>query len=126
MQTRPPLQRAVRFSELSPPRQKLVRLCQEIKYGSIRGLQVQDGEPVFDPQPVFLTDVKLDVDRVARPEIDLPDFVLRDEIICLMEHLDELVNTTIECLEVHAGVPRRLIFRLPLAASLKRDVGTSD
>jgi hypothetical protein len=126
MQTRQPLQRAVRFSELSPPRQMLVRLCQAIDYGSLCGLQIREKEPAFASQPTLLADVKLDVDRVARPEIDLPDFVLRDEIICLMEHLDELVNTTIECLEVHAGVPRRLIFRLPLAASLKRDVGTSD
>lgn len=91
----------------------LVRLFQAIDYGSLRGLQIQGRESVFDPQPVFLTDVKLDVDRVARPEIDPSDFVLRDEIVRLMEHLDGLVNTTIECLKVHAGVPRRLIFRLP-------------
>jgi hypothetical protein len=123
MQTRPS---TVRFSELSLPRQTLVRLCQTVDYGSLRGLRIREGEPVFDPQPVCLTDVKLDVDRIARPEKDLSDFVLRDEIVRLLEHLDGLVNTTIECLEVHAGVPRRLIFRLPMAASPKHDAGTSE
>jgi hypothetical protein len=126
MQTQPPRQRVLRFSDLSVPRQMLVRLCQGINYGALQGLQIQEREPAFDPPPIVLTDVKLDVDRIARPEIDLPDFVLRDEIVRLMEHLDGLVNTTVEHLEVHAGVPRRLTFRFPLAAPLKHDDGTID
>jgi hypothetical protein len=120
MQTPSPLQRAVRFSELSPSCQKLVRLCQTINYGSLRGLQIREREPVFDPEPTLLADVKLDGDCVARPELDLDDFVLREEVLRLMDHLDGLVNTTIECLEVHAGIPRRLTVRSPFLQSLRQ------
>ena len=112
MKTLPPSERTVRFCELSLPRQRLVRLFQTINFGELRGLQIREREPAFEPQPVLLADVKLDGGWVPRPELELPDFVLRDEVITLMNHLDRLVNTTIECLEVHAGIPRRARFTL--------------
>jgi hypothetical protein len=106
MKTRPPSQRTVRFCDLSLPQQRLVRLFQAINFGALRGLQIREREPVFEPQPVLLADVKLDGDSVARPELDLADFVLRDEVITLMNYLDQIVNTTLESLEVHAGNPK--------------------
>jgi hypothetical protein len=115
MQTRSPARPALRLSELSVPRQRLIRLCQTINYGSIRGLEVlevKEGLPVFDPPPILLMDIKLDGDNAARPEVELRDFALRDEALQLMDHLDRLVTTRIECLEVHAGNPRRLILRV--------------
>jgi hypothetical protein len=114
MQTCPPLQRAVRFSELSPPRQMLVRLCQEINYGALRGVRILNRDPVFEPPPVLQVDVKLDRDASLRAEINLRDFLLKDEVVRLMDHLDLLVTTTIECLEVHAGTPRRVLFTFTL------------
>ena len=111
MQT--PVQRAARFSDLSPARQKLIRLCQEINYGSLRGLLIREREPVFDPPPVLLVDIKLDCGTLARIETDLRDFVLKSETVQLMDHLDRLVTTTIELLEVRAGIPRRLLLRVP-------------
>jgi hypothetical protein len=111
MQT--PIQRAVRFSDLSPPRKKLVRLCQEVNYGSLHGLLIRESEPVFDPPPALLVDIKLDCGTTARLETDLRDFILKDEAVRLMDHLDRLVTTTIELLEVRAGIPRRLILRVP-------------
>ena len=116
MQTCPPSRRTVRFSELSEPRQTLIRLCQSINFGSLRLLEIREREPVFDPTPVLLVDIKLDGAATARGEMDLHDFVLRDEVVCLMDHLDRLVDSTIECLDVHAGIPRRARFILSPAA----------
>jgi hypothetical protein len=45
-----------RFSQLSAPRQVFVRLCQSINFGEIRGLVVQDSEPLFNPSPAVLID----------------------------------------------------------------------
>jgi hypothetical protein len=114
METQLPAKRALRFSDLSVPRQRLIRLCQEINYGSLRGLLIRDREPVFEPTPVLWVDLKLDGEPVARPETDLPDFVLKEEVVRLMDHLDRLVTTTVECLEVRAGTPRRVLFILSL------------
>ena len=112
MQTHPPIQRAVRFSELSQPRQMLVRLCQAVDYGSLRQLEIKNREPLFEPPPVLAIDMKLDGTRAVRAELELHYFVLRDELRCLMDHFDRLVTTTIEHLEVHAGIPKRVILIL--------------
>jgi hypothetical protein len=103
---------ARRFSQLSAPRQALVRLCQVTNYGRIERLQVRDSEPVRDPPPLVVRDLKLDADQELRPELNLTDFVLKAEVCRLMDHLDELRNGVIERLEVQAGTPRRLMVQV--------------
>lgn len=102
----------VRFVQLSGPRQALVRLCQAVNYGYIQELSVRDSDPVFNPPPLVLLDVKLDSDYGPRPEADLADFELRHEFCRLMIQLDELKHAKIERIEVRAGIPRRVLFRL--------------
>lgn len=99
-----------RFSDLSAARQVLVRLFQSLNFGQIQDLAIRAGEPIFDPATAVLVDVKLDVDEGPRPEADLTDFVLQDEVRRLMARLDGLQNGTIERIEVRAGIPRRVIF----------------
>ena len=106
-----------RFAELSPPRQKLVRMCQTLNFGQIMGIIIQNGEPLFDPAPVVLAETLLDRADERRPEINLADFVLPAEALRLMIRLDEVSNGTIERLEVRSGVPRRLIFESRLIDS---------
>ena len=103
---------AVRFAQLSGPRQTLVPLCQDVNYGFIQELSVRDSDPVFNPPPLVLLDVKLDSDNGPRPEADLADFELRHEFCRLMIQLDELINARIERIEVRAGIPRRVLFRV--------------
>lgn len=102
-----------RFSQLSPPRRALVRLCQAINYGQIHHLEIRDGDPVLSPPPLVLIEVKLD-DEVPRPEVDLPDFELCNEVRQLIGQLQELKTGIIERIEVRAGIPRRIVFRDPL------------
>jgi hypothetical protein len=99
----------VRLSQLSAFRQLLVRLCQATNYGSIHRLEIRDSEPVFNPPPLVLVELKLDAEERARPEVELVDFNLSDEVVRLMDRLDELRNAMIECIEVRAGIPRRVI-----------------
>jgi hypothetical protein len=103
----PPL----RFSELSASRQSLLRLCQSINFGCIQDLEIKDCEPVFDPPPRVLTDVKLDAVGGVRPEIQIADFVLCQEVCRLFELLNDLKNTMIDRVEVRGGIPRRVTFR---------------
>ena len=98
-----------RFSQLSAPRRALVRLFQSVNFGHILGVTIQNGDPVFHPEPTVLLDVKLDVDEGQRPETDLPDFALRDELRRLMARLDQLKNGRIERIEVRSGIPRRVV-----------------
>src|SRR5258706_453381 len=80
--------------------QVLVRLCQSTNYGCVRGLKVKDTDPIFDPLPQVLVDVKLDADEGPRPEVDLTDFVLRDEVCRLMQQLDRVGDGCLDLIEI--------------------------
>jgi hypothetical protein len=103
----------LRFSELSAPRQAFIRECQRMGFGKIVGLVVSDGEPVFGPRTELLFDVKLDSDEAPRPENELSDFVLCAEILRLFSKFDIIRNGNIEHVEIHSGVPRRIVLRAP-------------
>lgn len=111
--------RLVRFSDLSAPRKALVRLCQSMNYGSIEGLEVRDSDPIFSPPPLVLIDIRLDNDEGPRTQVGLSDFVLRDEARRLMERFETLKNATIERVEVRAGIPRRVVFKLRATDALR-------
>ncbi len=113
-----------RYSDLSAPRQRLVRLCESINYGYIHELRVQEREPLFDPPPVVLVDAKLDSDEGPRRELDITDFELPEEVRGLVCRLDEIENGKISRLEVRAGIPRRVLFksRLLRGESISDDI----
>lgn len=99
-----------RFSQLSRPRQSLIRLCQRVNFGSILNLVVADGE-VSPGAPEVVLDLKLDADLPQRPELDLCDFALCVESCRLLAQIDLLKNGVIEKIVVHDGIPRRVVFR---------------
>jgi hypothetical protein len=105
-----------RLSELSGPRQALVRLCQTINHGSIEELRIKDGEPTFTPAPIVLVDVKLDQDDGPRPEVELRDFELCSELRRLMGRIDAIKEGKVARLEIRGGVPRRAIFESTIAS----------
>lgn len=106
--------RLLRFSQLSPPRQKLVRMCQTVNYGQIKVLLLRDGEPIYEPPPVVVIDAKLYRDDGPRPELGLADFGLGDDVRRLMTQLDNANNGIIQRIEVQAGLPRRVLVEASL------------
>ena len=108
-----------RLTQLSAPRQAVVRLFQSVNFGQIIGLAIRNGDPVFHPEPTVLLDVKLDADEGERQEADLADFTLRDEVRRLLAHLDQLQNGTVERIEVRSGVPRRVIIERRLTEAAR-------
>ena len=99
-----------RFSQLSSARQALIRLCQEVNFGEVQKIRVLDGEPVFDPPPILMIDVKLNKTDEPRPELELADFDLHDEVCRLMNRLDRIKEGTATSLQVIAGIPTRMVF----------------
>ena len=103
-----------RFSQLSGPRQALVRLFQSMNFGTVESLDVRSGEPIFNPPPTVLLEVKLDSEPELRPELDVADFELRAEITRLFGQLDDLGNGSVERIDVRHGVPWRMVVDCPL------------
>ena len=112
------MHKQLRFSQLSPQRQALVRLCQSINYGHIQDLTVTDGEPVVHGvRPVVLVDIRLDADPCPRDELSAADFSLCAEVCRLMSLLDQVGNRGISKIEVRAGIPRRILVESQLTGA---------
>lgn len=96
-------------SSLSPARRRLLELMQSINFGRIENMEVRGGEPVFDPAPHVVREIKLGADNKPRPEVTLADFCLKAQVVDLWEKLDQLGSGTIELLEVKHGLPFQIV-----------------
>jgi hypothetical protein len=105
------MKKALRFSQLSPSQKALVRLCQDLNFGSILDVKITNGEVCLDPQADVLVNLQLGLDAAARGESELTDFELCGEVRRLLAEVDELQNGTIEEIVVNSGVPRRVTLR---------------
>jgi hypothetical protein len=98
---------------LSPQRQRLVELLQKINFGRIQWLKFEGGEPVFDPPPRTILEVKFGGESGPRPELSIEDFLLKTQVVELFEHFDRIQSGSIHELEVKHGMP----FRMTLLAA---------
>jgi len=95
-------------SSLSTPQKRLLETMQKMNFGRIENLSIRSGEPVLNPAPRVVKDVKLGAENGARPELQSGDFALKREHIELFDNLRLLGNGTIECIEIKAGLPFRI------------------
>ena len=95
-------------STLSVPRMKFIELLQRLSFGKIEGLVIHEGEPILNPPPRIIRDVKFRGENGPRPESNLDDFVLKAEVVDLFAQFDMLTNGTIRSLEVKYGLPFRM------------------
>jgi hypothetical protein len=95
--------------DLSAPRAGLLELMQSINFGRIEGLAVLNGDPVLDPPPRVIREVKFGSENGPRPELDAADFLLKTQVVELFQHLDQICDGTIEVLEIRHGLPFRML-----------------
>jgi hypothetical protein len=100
-------------SDLSAGRRHLIELFQELNFGRVEGLRVRGGEPVFDPPPRLVREVKFAADNDPRPERAARDFQLKAQQVELVRLLDQLRDGTIETIDCRHGLPFRAIVAEP-------------
>jgi hypothetical protein len=93
---------------LTAPRKRLVEIMQFLGFGRIENLVVRDGDPVLDPLPRLVREIKCGGENGPRPERGGADFLLKAQLVDLFKHLDEMREGIIETLEVKHGLPFRL------------------
>ena len=91
--------------ELSPARRRLIQLLQTLNFGRVEDLVVRGGEPVLDPPPQVVREVKFGSDNGPRVEAKLADFALKDQHQDLFGLLDDLQNGCLPVLTVKHGLP---------------------
>jgi len=98
-------------TSLTAPQRRLLETLQRTNFGRIERLAVRNGQPVFDPAPRIVKDVKLgNPENEARPELKAIDFILKREHLDLFENLAKFGTGTIEAIEIRHGLPFRILF----------------
>jgi hypothetical protein len=94
---------------LSAGRARLLELMQSINFGRIENLLVNSCEPVFDPRPVIIREIKFAGENGPRAELTAADFLLKQHVVELFAFFDGLQNGVIDVLEIKHGLPFRMI-----------------
>ena len=95
-------------SSLTPSQQKLLAEMQRINFGRIEGLVVRAGEPVLDPRPRIIREIKFGGENGPRAESAKADFALKAQVRDLLAQLEALGDGVIPCIEIQRGLPFRM------------------
>ncbi|MBN2561931.1 MAG: hypothetical protein JXQ75_13485 [Phycisphaerae bacterium] len=95
-------------SSLTPTQQQILAEMQRINFGRIFDLEVRDGQPVMDPPPRVIREIKFGGDNGPRPEVAKPDFTLKAQVRDLFAQLEALGDGVIPCIEIQRGLPFRM------------------
>jgi hypothetical protein len=88
---------------------------QTLGHGHIQDLDFRDREPVLDPPPTLVREIKFGGANGPRPELDIADFLLKSEVVELFEYFDQSRNGTIDLLVIKHGLPFRMSVKEGLA-----------
>jgi hypothetical protein len=97
------------MEDLSPAKQRLLRLFQTINFGRIEELEIRNGEPEFNPPPRLFVELKLDAADGSRPESRLNRFPLRSQVERFFDQISRLNDGAVEVIEVRHGLPFRMV-----------------
>jgi len=109
-----PSRRVVRKSDLTAARRWLVENMQKIAYGRFKQLVIVNGQPLTDPPPRMYRDQRLTGHNNHRRETQLPDFILKEQVVTLFEEFDRIGNGVIARLEVRDGLPYGMTLEEPV------------
>ena len=98
-----------RKASLSPARRRLLEVLQQVNFGRVESLAIVNGEPVLDPPPRIVREIKFGAENGPRPEISSADFLLKQQVVELLAVLDKMQNGVIDVIEVKHGLPFRAI-----------------
>jgi hypothetical protein len=91
---------------------------QRLNFGRIEDLIVRGGEPVFDPAPRVIQKVKIGGENGPRTEFSSTDFLLKKQMIELVEAIASLGEGKVLTIDVKHGLP--FAVEIEFAASTDR------
>ncbi|MFN3193862.1 MAG: hypothetical protein ACE361_25345 [Aureliella sp.] len=90
--------------ELSAPERRLLSACQQVRFGSLFGVVICDGQPVFDPAPRMRRNLRLN-EKSIFPQPKPTSFALKDKHRLLIQVIRDMDSGTIDKIEVRDGLP---------------------
>jgi hypothetical protein len=95
-------------SGLSDGLQRLVELMQDNPFCQFKNVPIRDGEPILDPLPVIIREIKFGTDNRVHPSRDKRDFFLKQQHLELFALFEQMGTGTVAVLDVKAGLPFRV------------------
>lgn len=92
--------------------EQLVTLMRQINFGRIESLRIHEGNPVLDPLPRIVREIKFGSEASPGVQADRSNSVPKRQVQELLNLMREIENGVIDILEVRHGLP----FRVVLAA----------
>jgi hypothetical protein len=90
---------------LSPRRRRLVDLMRFVTFGRIENLAFRDGEPAFEFAPIVVRTIKAGAGRNAIRPTRKENFLLKDAVTELLDHMAKVGNGTVRKIEIGHGLP---------------------
>lgn len=90
---------------LPPNLRRLFTRMRRLGYGTIRGLHVRSGDPLFDPPPRVIRAVRLTEAGPPCRESANADYALKREHFAFAAELEAIGNGVIDVIKVHDGLP---------------------
>lgn len=86
-----------------------MRQMQKINFGRIECLEIKNGDPVFDPAPKIVREVKFGGENGPRIELNGADFALKAQVLDLFLQMDGIASGQIDLIEIKHGLPFRML-----------------
>ena len=93
---------------LTPARQRLIEVMQEVNYGRIEGLEVRDWEPVLDPPPRVVRQIVFGKDNGPNACRATDGFALKKKVAEFFEVFDRERSFLVLELVIDNGLPVRM------------------
>lgn len=92
---------------VSVAQKRLADLISEIRFGVIRNLRVENGQPVFSPAPKIVRNIKFGVKDTSKTRPDGPK-LHKEQMAQLFSAIADIGDGSIESLEIQSGLPFKL------------------
>jgi hypothetical protein len=90
--------------DLRPPERAFVTAMRQLRFGRFKSLRIERGEFVLDPWPKTVRDVKF-CSTANQPEATGAEFLLKEQVVELLEYVRGVESGEIRVLEVKNGLP---------------------
>lgn len=94
---------------LSAANKALVTLMQKIHFGRIKELRVRHGEPVMEPPPRVVREIRFGIENGPKRRVKRNAFTLKAQVCDLLAQLEALGEGTVKCIDIQDGLPFRMI-----------------
>lgn len=99
--------------ELTPEGKRLISLVICIQFGRIESLHIAGGQPVLDPLPRIVREIKFGSEVSPGVPADRSNSVPKRQVQELLDLMRQVENGVIDVLEVRHGLPFRVVLAAP-------------